>query len=40
VCGDGWGFGSSAPNKLWPVPKAREVSLQTPRAIGMAKSLS
>jgi len=40
VCGDGWGFGGSAPNKLWPVLKARGVSLRTLRAVGTAKSLS
>ncbi len=37
--GDGWGFGGNAPNKLWPGPKARGVSLQTPHAVGTAKSL-
>jgi len=37
---DGWGFGGSAPNKLWPGLKARGVSLRTPHAVGMAKSLS
>jgi hypothetical protein len=33
------GFGGNAPNKLWPGPKVRGVSLRATRAVGTANSL-